>query len=98
MWKKTRVTFLAAALASGTALAADASSLAQMRQQEASGYDESRMRPSDTAAQATSNERSVQYDDSRMEPGEVTGAKQDAPREQRDAVDYDDSHMKPSEQ
>jgi len=102
MWKKSRVMFLAAALSSGSALAADAGSLAQRRQQEASGqeasgYDESRMRPRDTAAQARSSGRSVQYDDSKMEPGEVTGAKQDAAREQRESVDYDDSRMKPSE-
>jgi hypothetical protein len=95
MWKKTRVMFLAAALSSGSALAADAGSLAQQRQQEDSRYDEARMRPRDTAAQGKSSGRSVQYDESKMEPGEVTGAGQDASREPRDSVEYDESRMKP---
>jgi len=96
MWKKTRVMFVAAALSSGSALAADAGSLAQQRQQEQSGYDESRMRPRDAATQAESSGRSVQYDDSKMEPGEVTGTKQDA-TDKRASVEYDDSRMKPAE-
>jgi len=96
MCKKTRMMFLAAALSMGGSALAD-DSAARAKSQDETSYDDSTMRPRETASKSKASGRDVKYDESTMEPGEVTGANEDANREQRDSLEYDDSHMKPSE-
>jgi len=96
MSRKTQLMFLAAALSMGGSALADESAARAKGQDEAS-YDDSTMRPRETAPRSKASGGMVKQDESKMEPGEVTGAKEDATREQRGSVEYDDSHMKPSE-